>query len=524
MSTVKKTVKAASLIMVLTLISKIFGFFRDVTLAAKFGTSVFMDAYNMATVIPMILFAAVTAAIATTVIPIFTEYYQKEGREKAFDFINNLLGTVGVVTIVLTFIGIIFAPYLVKFVAPAFTGEKFELTVKLTEILLPTMVLIASSNIFTGALQAMEHFTVPAMIGIPYNIVVIGAAILYAHKFGIIVVAYSIIFATFIQALMQLPVLYKLGYRFRLKINFKDEGVKKVIVLAIPVLIGTGIQTINVYVDRVIASFLPDGSIAALNYANRLNMFALGIFSTAITTVIYPVLSRHSVQEDKEGFVKSLNFAVSGILYILLPVSIGAMVLRVPIIRVLFERGAFDERSTYLTSIALFYFAIGMTAYGLRDVLSRSFYSMKDTKTPMINGALAVLVNIILNLILVRYLELGGLALSTSIAAIFATFLLFNSLRKKIGRINGRYMLISFLKASAGSLIMALVVYFFFNRFMLMFPDKKIYEAIALFITIGIGAFVYFLAVILMDKNVFYYFKKGVKFVNAKLFKMREGF
>jgi len=520
MSTVKKTVKAASVIMVLTLMSKIFGFFRDVTLAAKFGTSVFMDAYNMATVIPMILFAAVTAAIATTVIPIFTEYYQKEGKEKAFDFINNLLGTVGVVTIVLTFIGIIFAPYLVKFVAPAFTGEKFELTVKLTEILLPTMVLIAVSNIFTGVLQAMEHFTVPAMIGIPYNIVVIGAAILYAHKFGIMVVAYSIIFATFIQALMQLPVLYKLGYRFRLKINFKDEGVKRVIVLAIPVLIGTGIQTINVYVDRVIASFLPDGSIAALNYANRLTLFALGIFSTAIATVIYPVLSQHSVQEDREGFVKSLNFAVSGILYILLPVSVGAMVLRVPIIRVLFERGAFDERSTYLTSIALFYFAIGMTGYGLRDVLSRSFYSMKDTKTPTINGALAVLVNIALNLILVRYLKLGGLALSTSIAAIFATFLLFNSLRKKIGSINGKQMFVSFLKAMGASLIMGITVYFIYNHLITKLPDKKIYEALILFIAITVGALVYIPIVLLSDKNAFNYFKKGIKFINAKFVRL----
>ena len=523
MSTVKKTVKAASVIMVLTLISKIFGFFRDVTLASKFGTSVFMDAYNMATVIPMILFAAVTAAIATTVIPIFTEYYQKEGKEKAFDFINNLLGTVGVATVALTFIGIIFSPYLVKFVAPAFTGEKFELTVKLTEILLPTMVLIASSNIFTGALQAMEHFTVPAMIGIPYNIVVIGAAVLYAHKFGIMAVAYSIIFATFIQALMQLPVLYKLGYRFRLKINFKDKGVKRVIVLAIPVLIGTGIQTINVYVDRVIASFLPDGSIAALNYANRLTMFALGIFSTAIATVIYPVLSQHSVQEDREGFVKSLNFAVSGILYILLPISVGAMVLRVPIIRILFERGAFDERSTYLTSIALFYFAIGMTGYGLRDVLSRSFYSMKDTKTPMINGALAVLVNIILNLILVRYLELGGLALSTSIAAIFATFLLFNSLRKKIGSINGKQMFVSFLKAMGASLIMGITVYFVYNHLITKLPDKKIYEALTLFVTIVVGALVYVPIVLLSDKNAFNYFKKGVKFINAKFIRLWEG-
>jgi len=518
MSTAKKAVKAASVIMIITLLSKVSGFLREITFAAKFGTSVSMDAYNIATVIPMTLFVAVTAAIATTVVPIFTEYFQKEGKQKAFDFINNLLGVVLVATVILTFLGFTFAPYLVKFVAPAFTGEKFELTVKITTILLPTMVLIAASNIFTGALQAMEHFTVPAMIGIPYNIIVITVAILYGGKFGITAVAYSTIIATFIQTLVHLPVLYKLGYRFKLRVNFKDEGVKRVILLAMPVLVGTGVQTINVYVDRVIASFLPDGSIAALSYANRLKTFALGVFSTSIATAIYPVLSQHSVADDKEGFLKSLNFVVSGILYVLIPVSVGAMVLRVPIIKVLFERGAFDEKSTYLTSIALFYYAIGMTAYGLRDVLSRSFYSMKDTKTPMINGAIAVLLNIALNLILVRYLKLGGLALSTSIAAIFATFLLFTSLKRKLGKIGGKYMFMSFIRAMFASVVMGVVVHFVYNNMIIKMPsDKRIYEVIVLFITILVGAIIYSTIILVTDKSVFSYFKKGIKFLNSKL-------
>jgi putative peptidoglycan lipid II flippase len=164
-----------------------------------------------------------------------------------------------------------------------------------------------------------------------------------------------------------------------------------------------------------------------------------------------------------------------------------------------------------------------MTGYGLRDVLSRSFYSMKDTKTPMINGALAVLVNIILNLILVRYLELGGLALSTSIAAIFATFLLFNSLRKKIGSINGKQMFVSFLKAMVASLIMGITVYFVYNHLITKLPDKKIYEALTLFVTIVVGALVYVPIVLLSDKNAFNYFKKGVKFINAKFIRLWEG-
>lgn len=518
MSTAKRTVKAAGAIMVITLLSKILGFGRDMTLASKFGTSVSMDAYNMATVIPMILFAAVSAAISTTVIPIFTEYLKKNGKSEAFDFINKLLSVITLITICLTVIGFIFTPYIVKVVAPAFSGEKFDLTVKLTAILLPTMVLIAAANIMTGALQAMEHFTVPAMIGIPYNIIVIGVAMFYGSRFGIIGIAFSIVIATLIQVLMQIPVLYKFGYRFEFKFNFKDESVKKVVVLSIPVLIGTGIQAINTYVDRMIASFLPDGSIAALNYAFRLNGFALGIFSTAIATVIYPALSRNSVSENKEGFLKSLKFAVNAILYILIPVTVGAMVLRVPIIKVLFERGAFDENSTYLTSIALFYYTIGMTAYGLRDVLSRSFYSMKDTKTPMINGAIAVVLNIVLNLIIVRYLKLGGLALSTSIAAIFTTFLLFTSLRKKIGKIGGLYMFIAFLRAVFASGVMGITVYFSYGILLSKMPaDTRIYETAALGMTIILGMIVYSAIIIISDRSALGFLRRGISFVNTKL-------
>lgn len=520
MSTAKRTVKAAGVVMIITLLSKILGFGRDMALASKFGTSVAMDAYNMATVVPMILFAAVSAAISTTVIPIFTENLKKKGKSEAFGFINNLLGVISLITLCLTVIGFIFAPYIVKLVAPAFSGEKFDLTVRITIILLPTMFLIAAANILTGALQAMEHFTIPAMIGIPYNIIVITAAILYGSKFGIAGVAVSIVIATFIQVLMQVPPLYKLGYRFKFKINFKDESVRRVMVLSMPVLIGTGIQSINTYVDRTIASFLPDGSIAALSYANRLNTFALGIFSTAIATVIYPTLSKNSVSENKEGFLKALKFAVSAILYILMPVTVGAMVLRVPIVRILFERGAFDERSTYLTSIALFYFSIGMTAYGLRDVLSRSFYSMKDTKTPMINGAMAVALNIILNLLIVRYLKLGGLALSTSIAAIFTTFLLFASLRKKIGKIGGMSMFIAFLRAAFASLVMGITVHLSYGILLNKMPaNTRIYETAALGMTIVLGVIVYAAIILISDRSALGFFKRGISFVNSKLVK-----
>lgn len=515
MSTVKKTAKAAGLVMAITLISKITGFLREVVIGSKFGTTKYVDAYNMAQNIPMVLFAAIAASIGTTVIPLFSEYLAKKGKDKAFDFINNLLNALILLTVIFASVGIVMAPILVKIMAPGFKGDVYHVTLKLTMILMPVMVFVLVSNIITGVLQSLDHFSVPAMIGIPYNIIIIGVALLYGAKYGIYGVAVATVAGSIIQVIMQLPVLYKFGFRYRFVLDLKDEGVKRVIILAMPVLIGTSIQVINTYVDRMIASYLPSGSIAALNYANRLIGF--DIFSMAIAIVIYPMLSKHFAANNVDEFKKGIKIAVKAILYIMIPVTVGAIIFRYPIIRILFERGAFNERSTYLTSIAFMFLSLGMTANGLRNVLSRGFYSLKDTKTPMVNGAIAVLVNIGLNLIIVRYLGLGGLALSTSIAATLTSLMLMYSLKKKIGAIGGYEILVSFLKAVIGSAIMGGFAYLTFNLVMGHLPDTKIYEAVSLGAAIFAGSVIYLVIIMISDNSMLGYVKKGAKMIRGKL-------
>ncbi|WKV10201.1 murein biosynthesis integral membrane protein MurJ [Thermoanaerobacterium sp. CMT5567-10] len=517
MSTVRKTAKAAGLVMAITFISKITGFLREVVLGSKFGTTKDVDAYNMAQNIPMVLFAAIAASIGTTVIPLFSDYLAKKGKDKAFEFINNLLNVIILMTVVFTIIGAIASPMIVKIMAPGFKGDAYYETLKLTMILLPVMIFIAASNIITGVLQSLQHFAVPAMIGIPYNIIIIGTALMYGTKYGIYGVALATVVGSIIQVLIQLPVLIKFGFKYRFVLNLKDESIKKVIILAIPVLIGTSIQVINTYVDRMIASYLPAGSIAALNYANRLIGF--DIFSMAIAIVIYPMLSRYFASNNIDEFIKGIKMAVKAILYIMIPVTVGAIIFRVPIVRILFERGAFDERSTYLTSIAFMFYSLGMTANGLRNVLSRGFYSLKDTRTPMINGAIAVLINIGLNLVIVRYLALGGLALSTSVAATAASLMLMYSLRKKIGRIGGNEIASSFVKALIGSAIMGVFAHFVYNGLSKFVTGGKIYDALSLFVTVLISAFIYFLFILLTDNSMVSYVKKGASIIKGKLAK-----
>ncbi|MDI3310310.1 MAG: lipid II flippase MurJ, partial [Thermoanaerobacterium sp.] len=259
MSTVKKTAKAAGLVMFITLISKITGFLREVVIGSKFGTTKYVDAYNMAQNIPMVLFAAIAASIGTTVIPLFSEYLAKKGKDKAFEFINNLLNVLILLTVIFTAIGVVMAPIVVKIMAPGFKGDVYYATLKLTMVLMPVMIFVAVSNIITGALQSLDHFAIPAMIGIPYNIIIIGVVLLYGAKYGIYGVAVATVVGSIIQVIMQLPVLYKYGFKYKFVLDLKDEGVKRVIILAMPVLTGTSIQVINTYVDRMIASYLPSG-------------------------------------------------------------------------------------------------------------------------------------------------------------------------------------------------------------------------------------------------------------------------
>jgi MviN-like protein. len=227
MSTVRKTAKAAVLVMVITFISKITGFLREVVLGSKFGTTKDVDAYNMAQNIPMVLFAAIAASIGTTVIPLFSEYLAKKGKDKAFEFINNLLNVIILMTIVFTAIGAIASPMIVKIMAPGFKGDVYYETLKLTMILLPVMIFVAASNIITGVLQSLQHFAVPAMIGIPYNIIIIGTALMYGTKYGIYGVALATVIGSIIQVLIQLPVLVKFGFKYRFVLNLKDESIKK---------------------------------------------------------------------------------------------------------------------------------------------------------------------------------------------------------------------------------------------------------------------------------------------------------
>lgn len=496
--TKSKLAESASLLMVITILSKVIGFLRDTLVASSFGATYQTDAYNMAITIPEILFAIFSLAITTTFIPIFSETYKKKGKEEFFCFANNVMNLLLIISIVLCMLGWIFAPQLVRFIAPRFTGVTYELTIELTRISVFNIIFMSMNGGYTALLQTMDDFLAPSLVGIMLNMPIILYIILGA-KGGVLGLTIATLIGNMLRVLIQFPWMRKHGYRYRFSMNIKDPRIKRILALILPVVIGAGANQINAIVDRSIGSGLPEGSISALNFASRITDVVYATFATAIVTVIYPVLSREGTEDSYDNFKFYIKKAVNNINIIMIPSAVGLIILSTPIIILLFKHGIFDDRAVGMTSIALIYYSVGIPFYGIRDVFNRGLYALKDTKTSTFNGIIGVGINIILNLILVRFMGIGGLALSTSIAAIVCTFLLMNSLRKKVNGIKGKEILISTGKISLASVIMGLSVYIsYLGISKVISGNKGVY--LALLISIVIGIIVY--TVILLSLKI----------------------
>lgn len=491
--------KSAFWLMVVTMLSKVLGFGREIVLSYFYGTSAYSDVYIVSMNIPLVVFSSIGVALVTTFIPLYQEALNSKGEERALKFSNNVMSIVVILSIILGVLGFIFAEPLVKLFAVHYTGEKLALAVKFVRIMIGGVVFIGLSNLMTSYLQIKGDFTIPGMIGFPNNIVIITSIILSAVTGNIYILAIGTLIGMLSQFLFQVPFAIKKGYKFKPTIDFKDEYLRKMLILVLPVLIGVAVNQVNAMVDRSLASGLGDGVITALNNANRLNGFVMGLFIATLGAVIYPTLSKLSSENNKEKFAESVANSVNCINLLVIPASIGAIVLATPVVRILFERGAFDERSTVLTATALVFYSIGMVGFGLRDILDKVFYSLKDTRVPMINGIISVLLNIILNIILVKVMGHGGLALATSLSAIICIFLLFRSLKKKIGYYGQDKIRATFIKTLVASTVMGVVTYFVYKFLFGMLGLGFIQEAISLGVSIAIGGSIY-LALIVVFK------------------------
>lgn len=478
--------KTAVLLMIIAVLSKVSGFLRDITLSYFYGATATSDAYIISITITSVLFSLLVLGVSTAYIPMFKQIEYADGPAAASTFTNHLINAIVVLTTGILLIGFSFSHPIVKLFAMGFDGETLELAVAFTKIGLFSLFFTSLTQMYTSYLQSKGKFIIPALIGLPFNVMIM-LSIFLSYRWNVMLLAVGSVCAALVQLAFLIPSLRRTNYRYEPIVRFTDKHIKKLAVIVFPIMIGISIDQLNLMVDKTLASTLVEGGVSALTYASRLNDFVQGIFVLSFVSVLFPLISNMAAEKNMEDLKKSIGDVISSVTLIVVPASIGIMILAEPIIRLLYGHGHFDGRAIDMTARALLFYAVGMIGYAYREILNRSFYSLQDSKTPMYNAALAVALNIILNLVLSRFMGISGLALATSISALFCSLLLFIQLLRKVGNFNLKRNIITLGKTILASAVMGLVV-FFLNEYL----NAGFFPMIKMGIVICAGVTVYF--------------------------------
>jgi len=481
--------KSAGVIGAATLISRILGFFRDVVIARLFGVYAYAQAFVIAFKIPNLFRDFVgEGATNSAFVPVFSEYNVKRSKEELWELANVVLVSLSGVLISIVVLGIAFSPLIVRFIAPGFLEdpEKFALTVKLNRLVFPYLFLISLAAYVTAILNSLKHFSVPAFAPCLLNISIIIFAFLFGE--GVKGLALGVLVGGVLQLAVQIPVLHKKGFRLKWPANINHPGAKMIGRLMVPRLFSSSIYQLNNFVDTIFGSFawvVGEGGVAVLYFSYRLIQFPLGVFSNALSQAILPAFSRHAAVCATKEIKEELSFGIRMVIFVMLPASIFFMVLSKTLVSCLFAGGRFDTYSINLTASALFFYSIGLSAYGANKILQSCFFSLKDTLTPAKISALGLAMNIALNFLLMFPFKIGGIALATSISGIITFFILFFSLKKKIGGFDFRTISSSFLRILCASLSMGAVCYYC--------PRPELGRFFTLFFALAIGMLSYIL-------------------------------
>jgi len=454
-----KVAKAAGVVGIATMISRIFGFIRDMVVAALFGASWIYDAFLIAFRIPNLLRRLIgEGSLTVSFVPVFTEYLRNKSRQEALELAHVAFTLLSIILVVISILGVLLAPLIVALQAPGFiqTPDQFALAVFLTRLMFPYIFFMSLVALCMGILNSFRHFAAPALSPVILNISMIAAALLLRDYFAepITALAIGVMIGGVLQLAMQWPFLSKFKVKFKFNFNWQHPGIKQMTVLLFPAILGAAVGTINVFVGNVLASFLPKGSVSYLYYADRIMELPLGVFAIAIGTASLPSLSEHALQGNREALKSTLSFSMRLMLFVTIPAMVALMALNLPIISVLFQRGAFDAQATVLTAQALFCYALGLWAFSLLRVVVAVFYSLQDAKWPMKAAVITLIVNLVASIILMFPLKHLGLALANSLAAAVNVIILGIVLRKKIGFFLDRDFYFSTLKIIASSLVM----------------------------------------------------------------------
>lgn len=460
----KAVTRAAGIVGFWTSLSRVLGFVRDLVIALFMGAGLGADAFFVAFRIPNLLrrlFAE--GALSAAFIPTYVETLQKEGKREGERLACIIFTFASIVLALVTVLGIVLSPWLVRIIAPGFYAipDKFQLTVDLNRVMFPYIFFISLVALASGVLNSLGRFAAPAAAPIILNVSMITSVGIFCTYCGVepyVALAWGVVAAGILQLLLQIPFMAREGIRIRPNLNFRHPALKKMGVLFVPAAFGGAVYQINVMIGTILASLLPAGGVSYLYYADRIVELPLGMFAIALGTAVLPSMSRQAANGDMPALTHSVSFSLRLIAFFTIPASVALILLREPIIGVLFQRGRFTWLDTQGTADALLYYTVGLWAFSGLKVVTQAFFSLKDTKTPVWISMGAVVVNFVAGILLMGPMAQGGLALATSLAAAFNVLVLFLILVRRLGGFPTSDLASSLARILVASLLMGVIL------------------------------------------------------------------
>ena len=506
----KSVVKATGVVLVINIIVKVLGYLRESFIANGFGLNWMTDSYNVAYTLPYFLQAILGYALVSAVVPVLTKYWVKDAEEEGFYVANSLINVTALILGAISIIGIIAAPALVFITAPNLPSEANQLSINLTRIMFPSLLFMGLGMVMTGILNSRYCFFSWFAPGIS-NIVIILGVVIFSYM-GILSLGWVTLISYLGFMLINVPFLIQTGFKYRFIIDFKHPAVKQVLWGILPISLGVAVNQIYFALNRVFASGMVEGSISALNYASKVMNMPIGIFVAAVIAGSYPALAEKAMADDRLSLSQTLHKSLGLITFLAIPSTVGLIILREPVVQLLFQSGAFNASDTQVTAYALLFFAFGIIPVSFNMMLVRVFYVFDNVKIPVIMGMISILFDIVFSLIFSRVLAHGGLALANTLAAFVNVALFYIYLYRKAPYLELSKIIKQFIKMLISAVIMGIVVFVAMRFISHIGGMGKMWQAIRVAVYIGLGGVIYFIATYLIGvdeiKDIYELFKK----------------
>ena len=497
----KSLSKAIGSVMVVMILSRLLALVSNQTYISFYGTeNTELNIYSYAIAIPNVIFNCFGTALSTVVIPIFAGLLATKGKNAAERFASGILTVSMLLITLLAGVGMLLSSVIPKFTEFADTESSYQYAVMAIRIMMPVMFFYGINYIFQGILQSIGQFRLPAAVSIPSSLTVMLYVFLIATFIGLA-----------LQAIILIPPVLKAGYRFRFLLDFKDESMRRALKMTLPVLIGVSAYQLNMFFNiTMMANF--ENRVTLLSFVQNLVLYSVLAIAYSVTAVIYPELSRLHAEEDKEGYKKTLSSSISDLCFLLLPATVGLILMREPFLAVISGYGQVTEGDIAVAGTILLMYSIGLCAIGVKEILDRAFYAMQNTKIPAIAGFVVMGTNVVLSLSLIRFMNEYGIPLAYSISSLVGTGFLYLMLRRKYGGM-GNGLKTNLLKCTVSALVMGVCVFFLRNGMNALLPDGGLIgKLVRLFVPTLVGIVVYFaLTILLRVPTITEKLKRGAK-------------